>query len=597
MDVKTAAKKWKITSKRVGDFLREGRIPGAYKRDGIWFLPDDAVKPGYREMSSKRLPLPVGISDFKTVCSSYYYVDKTLLIKDVLDEKAGVSLFTRPRRFGKTLNMDMLRVFFEQSNEDTAAYFEDKKIWFCGPTYRNQQGQYPVVFLSLRTLDFPTFEENLVEFKALLSKEYTRHEYLRPGLSSAEREYFDEIVRLQGDLSTISRSLFNLMDMLYEYHHQKVVLILDEYDTPIETGYIHGFFDQIIPLMRNWLSKALKDNPYLKWGFLSGIMRIAQESIFSVLNNLSVNTILDNKYAEYFGFTETEVKAILDYYGCRQLYKKVKEYYGGYLFGDQMIFSPWSIINFFKSGQLFAPYWISTGKNEVIQLLLTRHNPDAEKALVALLTGEAIPSPIDDQLTYPMINEVDGSLLSFLFFSGYLTIQHKAMINGRYYGELLIPNEEIKIVFEREIEKISTSYVKPSDLASVSLALYRGDEVQLQKSIGDILRQSVSYFDTASESFYHGLVLGFLAILDGYKVLSNREEGNGRYDLTLLPSQPHHPTIVIEIKASKKKDEDLTELAQSALSQIKAKGYAQSPALAFGLAFRGKEVEVKSEKI
>lgn len=356
------AKMWNVTERTVTTFCKSGKIPGAVKDGKSWQIPDNSEKPVDGRVSSgkyikkpapkEKRPLPVGISDYIRAQSEYYYVDKTLLIKEFLDQKPLVSLFTRPRRFGKTLNMDMLRVFFEISEEDTSKYFKDKAIWKYGTAYTSHQGKYPVVLLTFKDVKFDSWDLTLAKISELLQEEFGRHMELRQSdkLEIYELDYFKKILRGQANEVELSSSLQKLSKMLAEHYDKAPVIIIDEYDTPIQEGYSKDFYDEIIGFMRNFFSGAFKDNKNLSYGFLTGIFRIAQESIFSGLNNLTVNSVMDEEYDNFFGFTDSEVHEMLNYYGISDKEEELKDWYDGYLFGNEEIYNPWSVINYISKG-------------------------------------------------------------------------------------------------------------------------------------------------------------------------------------------------------------------------------------------------------
>ena len=372
------ALEWGVSERTVNDLCKKGKIDGAVKEGRSWLIPDDARKPADGRVSygkyikrseTKELkPLPIGISDYVRAQAEYYYVDKTMLIKDFLDQKPMVSLFTRPRRFGKTLNMDMLRVFFEISEDDTSKYFTDKAIWKCGEEYRTQQGIYPVVFLTFKDVKFDTWEATIHKIRGLLQEEYGRHPELASSdkIAEYEKEYFQKVLNGTASEVDLTSALEKLSKMLAAHYKKAPIIIIDEYDTPIQEGYSKDFYDEIIGFMRNFFSGAFKDNRNLSYGFLTGILRIAQESIFSGLNNLTVNSVMDEEYDNYFGFTQGEVKEMLEYYGMSEKESELKEWYDGYLFGSEEIYNPWSVINYIAKGGIPQAYWVNTGKNEIL---------------------------------------------------------------------------------------------------------------------------------------------------------------------------------------------------------------------------------------
>ena len=376
--MKTCSEKaleWNVTPRTVNAMCKNGRIQGAVKEKRTWLIPDDAEKPldgristgkySRKKTGKEKKTLPVGISDYVRAQSEYYYVDKTLLIKEFLDRKPLVSLFTRPRRFGKTLNMDMLRVFFEMSEDDTSKYFTDKAIWKCGEKYRRHQGKYPVIFLTFKDVKFDTWEATIGKIRGLLQEEYGRHQELLSSdrISQYEREYFEKILGALANDVELTSALERLSKMLTVHYGKAPIIIIDEYDTPIQEGYSKDFYDEIIGFMRIFFSGAFKDNKNLSYGFLTGILRIAQESIFSGLNNLSVNTVMDDEYDSFFGFTEKEIEKLLAYYGMSEKENELRDWYDGYLFGNEEIYNPWSVINYISKG---CNYIVATDHEKLV---------------------------------------------------------------------------------------------------------------------------------------------------------------------------------------------------------------------------------------
>ena len=612
MTVKEAAKLWDISERRVMVLCKEGKIQGAQKEGRFWVIPTNAEKPAdarYKKSQpvrkpSSRLPLPIGISDYRLAVTEYYYIDKTMLIKDFIDERPMVSLFTRPRRFGKTLNMDMLRTFFEKTDEDTSIYFKDKKIWSCGKKYQEYQGKYPVVFVSFKDVKFNTWEETYNAIKELFSKEASRHTELLTSdkLSDFEKKDFENL--LSGDISTVdlANAFLNLSRMLHEHHGKAPVIIIDEYDTPIQQGHVKGYYDEVIGFMRNLFSGGLKDNKHLSFGFMTGILRVAKESIFSGLNNLTINSILDNKYSEYLGFTQDEVKMMAEYYGAPEKYDEILAWYDGYKFGDTEIFNPWSVINYFRNECQARAYWQSTGSNDIIGEILGEATEDIYKRLNALLQGESFLTYIDTGVIYPQIKNNPSSIYSFLLVAGYLkVVRSDSAFGGDFMCEVALPNKEITFVYNKEILGKLNNIIPQATAIAIQEAIYSGDGESLQEQLGKLLIQSASCYDTAGENFYHGLVLGLCAMLDNrYIITSNRESGEGRYDISLCPKDSKMPGIIIELKAEKDADEkELKELANVALKQIIDKKYDTEmqtkgikTIIKYGVAFSGKHVEI-----
>ena len=609
MTVKEAAVLWGIPESLVTRHCRTGRIEGAVKDGRAWTIPAGSQKPEDRRKASKapaqstaKRPLPIGVSDFRVACDQYYYIDKTMLIKDFIDERPIVSLFTRPRRFGKTLTMDMLRTFFELSDEDTSRYFTDKKIWACGEAYRSYQGKYPVIFLTFKDVKCETWEETYDLMTKLIRQEFKRHSELATSEAITNQDYYQKIVNEQASENDYMLSLMYLSQMLDEHHGIAPIIIIDEYDTPIQQGHACGFYDKIILFMRNLFSGGLKDNKHLSYGFLTGILRVAKESIFSGLNNLCVNSILDNKYSQYFGFTSEEIKEMAAYYGAPEKYEEICTWYDGYRFGKTEIFNPWSVINYFYRDCEPRAYWISTGSNEIIGEILAEADEDIYERLNMLLQGESFTTLIDTSVIYPQIKKNPSSIYSFLLVAGYLKVLNTApSFSGDFMCEVALPNKEIAYVYNKEILEKLDSIVPQSTAIAIQEAIYTNNADTLKKQLRKLLLESVSCYDTAGENFYHGLVLGLCAITNNrYYITSNRESGEGRYDIQLMPRDITKPGILIELKAAKgRSDKELKALAETALQQINEKKYNTEMAVQgikdifkFGVAFSGKKVEV-----
>ena len=613
MSTKEAASLWNISDRQVSKLCGEGKIKGAVKKGRTWAIPfgtekptDGRIKPA-SSLRQPNLPLPIGISDYRLASTEYYYVDKTMMIKDFLDERPMVSLFTRPRRFGKTLNMDMLRTFFEKTDEDTSVYFKNKNIWACGEKYRSHQGKYPVIFLSFKDIKCDTWEETFDAIKDLFSKEASRHSELKSAdvFNEYEEAYIEKILSGTATPVELSVALANLSMMLHKYHGVAPIIIIDEYDTPIQQGHIKGFYDEIIGFMRNLFSGGLKDNKHLTYGFLTGILRVAKESIFSGLNNLAINSILDTKYSEYFGFTADEVKEIARYYQAEDKYDEICEWYDGYKFGNTEIFNPWSVINYFRNGCQPRAYWQSTGSNDIIGEVLGGADETIYEKLNALLQGESFLTYIDTGVIYPQVKSNPSSVYSFLLVAGYLkVIKSEPSFSGDFMCEVALPNKEITFVYNKEILQKLNNIVPQATAISIQEAIYSGDTAALQKNLGTLLMQSVSSYDTVGENFYHGLVLGLCATLDNrFYITSNRESGEGRYDICLCPKDGKLPGILIELKAAKDCPEDeLKQLAEKALAQIDSRKYETELTvkcvrniLKYGVAFSGKRVQITAE--
>lgn len=608
--VKEAALLWGVTERRITGLCREGKINGAEKNGKTWLIPANAKKPVDNRIKSgaykkdrvqDKLPLPIGISDYCLASTEYYYVDKTMMIKEFLDERPFVSLFTRPRRFGKTLNMDMLRTFFEKTDKDTSVYFKNKKIWKCGEKYRSYQGKYPVIFVSFKDVKKDTWEETYNCISQMIALEFKRHEELLSSRKINDKEYYRKVVNGEADRNDMEMSLLMLSKMLHEHYGIAPIIIIDEYDTPIQQGYMRNYYDNIILFMRNLFSGGLKDNKHLSYGFMTGILRVAKESIFSGLNNLAVNTVLDNKYSEYFGFTPDEVKKMAEYYNADDKYDELCEWYDGYKFGNSEIFNPWSVINYFRNECTTGAYWQSTGSNDIIGEIIEDADNEIYEKLTALLQGKSFLTYVDTGVIYPQIKNNPSSIYSFLLVAGYLKMTKSTLsFNGDFMCEVSLPNKEISFVYTKEVLKKLDTMIPQSTAISIQEAVFSGNAEKLKDLIQTLLLQSVSFYDTKSEVFYHGLMLGLCALLNNSYVTSNRESGEGRYDIQLMPKNNELPGIIIELKAEKNCSEDsLKKLAEKALAQIDENKYDQEmnthgflKIYKYGVAFSGKNVEV-----
>lgn len=593
-----ASKAMGFSVRRIQQMCKNGELPGAIKEGRKWLIPDETI---HMNHFAKNKSLPIGVSDFKLATTGYYYVDKTLMIRDFLDKKPMVSLFTRPRRFGKTLNMDMLRVFFEKTNEDTSVYFKDKQIWLCGDYYTKHQGQYPVIFLTFKDVKSMTWEETFQKIRRLISLEFIRHNELETSsvLTAYEKEQYHLLAGDSGDEVDCQMGLQLLSLLLHKHYGRECIIIIDEYDTPIQQGHTCNFYPEIVNFMRNFFSGGLKDNPHLAFGFLTGILRVAKESIFSGMNNLKTYSILDDGYSSYFGFTEKEVKDMLRYYGKDDKYNELSEWYDGYRFGNTEIFNPWSVINYISDNCFPKAFWQSTGSNEIIGEIIQTATPEITKDLYKLLCGEKIAAYIDTGVIYPEVQNNPYSIYSFLLVAGYLKVANiYPQSDGNFMCDVAIPNKEITFVYEKEV----LNRTNQNSLAiSISQAIFSKDTQKLQALLEDFMVKSISSIDGANEGFYHGMMLGLCAILGNrYKIRSNRESGLGRFDIQLMPLTKGMPGFIFEFKHTKDEHTDLSALADSALQQIEAKKYdtelrdnGVNSIISIGIAFRGKSAVVR----
>lgn len=616
ISVKEAAMRWELAERTVRGLCIGGKIPGAIKSGRSWLIPAGAEKPvdnriktgAYVRAKSrpKHLPLPVGVSDYRLASTEYYYIDKTMMLKDFIDERPMVTLFTRPRRFGKTLNMDMLLTFFEKTNEDTSKYFKDKKIWEQGEYYRSFQGKYPVIFITLKDVKHNSWDNTFANIGSIISSEYCRHSDLSksPKLDKKQKDFYDKMVSEKFSAVDLERSLLNLSEMLKKHYGEGAVIIIDEYDTPIQSGHTNGFYDDVIAFMRNLLSGCFKDNKSLAFGFLTGILRVAKESIFSGLNNLTINSVLDNKYSEYFGFTANEVKEMAAYYSAPDKFDEVCEWYDGYRFGKTDIFNPWSVINYFSNDCEPRAFWLSTGSNDIIGEIIKEADNEIYERLSSLVNGGSFTTYIDTSVIYPQIKNNPSSIYSFLLMAGYLkVVKSSVSISGDFMCEVALPNKEISLVYRKEILQKLEKLIPQATAIAVEEAIFSGNGEKLRDIISNFLIQSVSAFDAAGENFYHGFMLGVCALFGNSYVTSNRESGDGRYDIALSPKVSNLPGIIIELKAEKNCNEnELQELAKTALKQINDKKYdtelkskGVKTIFKYGVAFSGKHVAVEAE--
>lgn len=590
----SAAKKIGVSTRRIQQMCKQKEIVGAIKDGRNWLIPDNAI------LSPKK-PLPIGVSDFKSATTNYYYVDKTLLIRDFLNAIPMVSLFTRPRRFGKTLNMDMLRVFFEKTPEDTSIYFKDKYIWQCGDYYTKHQGQYPVIFLSFKDVKCSSWQETFQKISKLISLEFMRHNELESSsvLSSYEKEQYHRFASENINEVDCQMGLQLLSLLLHKHYDKECVIIIDEYDTPIQQGHLCDFYNEIVDFMRNFFSGGLKDNPHLAFGFLTGILRVTKESIFSGMNNLKTNSILDNNYSSYFGFTNEEVRDMLAYYDYEDKYQEICEWYDGYRFGNSEIFNPWSVINYISDQCFPKAFWQSTGSNDIIGEIIKTATPEINENLYKLFCGNTVTTYVDTSVIYPEVQSNPNSIYSFLLVAGYLKVTEIYPQNdGNYMCDVAIPNKEILYAYEKEVlNRTNQNNVS----ISIHQAIFSKDTSKLQSLLEDFMLKSISTMDGASEAFYHGMLLGLCAVLGSqFKVRSNRESGLGRFDIELLPMVKGIPGFIFEFKHTKDINVDLDSLANSALKQIEDMKYdtelndfGVEDIVKIGIAFRQKSAVVK----
>ena len=532
--------------------------------------------------------IPIGIESYKEMIDrDYYYIDKTRLIVDLLTQKSKVTLFTRPRRFGKTLAQSMLRTFFEEEIDadgravDNSGYFSGKKIMEAGAQYTGHMGKYPVIFLSMKSAKQPDFEMAYSRLLTDIVSEFERHSYLLEGdvLTPAQKKRYNAVLEQSAGMAEVTFSLKFLSDCLEKYHHQKTIILVDEYDVPLENAYFKGFYKQMVDFMRSLLESALKTNDSLQFAVITGCLRISRESIFTDLNNLKINSVLDESYSEFFGFIQDEIDSLLSFYGIGQKKEEIKEWYNGYLFGDTEVYNPWSILNYVDdiishNTEFPKPYWSNTSSNSIIHELVVKADSSTVQEIERLLAGKAIEKPVHEDITYEDIYQSEDNLWNFLFFTGYLRAAGRSFHSDIIYLKMMIPNREIRYIYNNTIQEWFHKKAETMDFSSLYRAILSGDIESAENFLKKQLRESISFMDSA-EKFYHGFLLGLLGGLQDYRKESNLESGNGRYDITLIPYDEQQPAVILELKRAKKFT-DMENLCLEALRQIDEKKYADA---------------------
>lgn len=553
--------------------------------------------------------LPIGISDYKKIIEEdYYYIDKTLFIKEILERGGAVTLLPRPRRFGKTLNVSMLRYFFENTQEDKTHLFAKTAIWQDKNAHKHF-GQYPVIYLTFKEVKEDNWENAYEKIKEIIAQEFIRHSYLlQENLPTFYSSRFNAILDGTASNAVFSRSLLMLTDLLSKYHKKNVIVLIDEYDAPIHSAYLNRYYTQMVNFVRSLFTAVLKDNSYLEWSVVTGILRTAKEGIFSGLNNLLVCTVLDIDFHDKFGFTESEVKLLLKDQKLSDKAEDVKIWYDGYTFSNTKMYNPWSIIQCAYERGLLKSYWINTSDNALIKNVLTLADEDVKSEMELLLSGQTIEKEVEEAVIIPGIERNSTSVWSLLLFSGYLTYTKLILKDAIFTATLTIPNKEIKILYTnliREIFKQSLDITKTKRLLQ---ALTTGDIQTLQDLLQEFIINSISAFDLPKnepEKSYHLFILGLLVHLnDHYEVKSNRESGYGRYDIMIIPRKPGKLGLIVEFKkVLSSRKETLETAAKKALQQIKEKNYIQElydrgikSVQLVGIAFQGKKLLIKSEK-
>ena len=566
-------------------------------------------------MAAKKLP--IGIEFFDSMIEDgYYYVDKTLFIRDIIDKGAAFTLCTRPRRFGKTLNQTMLKNFFEDTapigGKDTRPLFNGLKIESAGDEYMKHQGKYPVIFLSFKDAKQNTYEKSYNMLKNEIVEEFTRHAYVLNSITDInDQEMFEKLRNRKGTEEDYASSIKFLCRCLKKHHGKKTIILIDEYDVPLENAWSQKFYLDMIGFVRPLMSSALKGNEHLQLAVMTGCLRISKESIFTGLNNLDVISILDKYYSEYFGFTQIEIDAMLEYYDLMNKRETVREWYNGYLFGDAEVYNPWSSIQVISKwladiNELPKPHWANTSSNDIVRQLLENSNAGARAELETLMSGGVISKRLHEDITYDEIYNDMDNLWNFLFFTGYLKKVGERREGLHTILELSIPNLEIQYIYETKIQNWFNEKIKERDFSQFFESLLSGNAEAVKDELNQCLLKSISYLD-GQEDFYHGMMLGILFRLEDYIVKSNRETGYGRCDIVARHGSSRGKAILIECKWTRKKSEqavDLQKECDDALKQIEDNQYARelksenyTEILKYGIAFCGKYCEVKTANI
>ncbi len=558
-----------------------------------------------------RKAVPIGHEDLKTfIDRNLYYVDKTLMIRELLDEAASVTLLTRPRRFGKTLNLSMVRRFFEDERTmngektDNSYIFDGLAISGCGEEYMRHCGQYPVINLSLKLAKQKNYELAYEELKKRISEEFERHQYILEGqlIPADKKEIYSLIMARADEESLYLDAIRFLSECLYRYHGKNAIILIDEYDVSLENAYLEGFYDEMSSFIRSLFESALKTNRFLEFGMITGCLRISRESIFTGLNNLQIHSILSGSYGDAFGFTEEDVKAMLDYYDISGSYGELKEWYDGYRFGNAEIYNPWSIVKYVSSvlaGDEIPTraYWSNTSSNGIIRELVDDADGETRRELEVLMEGGTIEKPIHEEITYADIHESQDNLWNFLFFTGYLKVGSQRKDGEDIYLQLSIPNREVKYVYRQSIRIWFDRKARGIDKRPLIKALEEGDCRAAEDFISRQLMDTISYFDYA-ENYYHGFLTGLLSGTGDYEVLSNRESGTGRPDIILMEKKFMGRAMVLELKVAQSFHE-MEEKCRQALAQIEEQNYGTPleadgyrPILKYGICFFKKGCQV-----
>ena len=556
--------------------------------------------------------ISIGVEDFKELIDKDgYFVDKTLMIKKLIESQAKVTLFTRPRRFGKTLNQFMIRRFFEDEitekgeKVDNGYLFDGLKIAECGEEILKHQQQYPVIFMTLKSAKQPNFEMAYGALADEIYNEFMRHRYVlqSDALLPIEKERYENLINRRAGKEEIAKAFAFLSMCLFKYHKKKTIILIDEYDVPLENAYFRGFYDEMIDFIRSLFESALKTNPYLEKSVITGCLRISKESIFTGLNNLETDSVLHTRFGDFFGFTQEEVEELLAYYGLSEQLEEVKKWYDGYLFNDFEIYNPWSILKYVNDRkdhvtEFALPYWSNTSSNSIVREMVGEADQKAKADLETLMAGGTIEKPVHEDITYGDIHQTQDNLWNFLFFTGYLKKVGERTVGNNLWLEMKIPNIEVATIYENSISYWFEQRMKETDRSPLVRALETGDCEAAENFISEQLFHTISYYDYA-ENFYHGFMAGLLVNIGGYLVRSNRESGNGRPDIVMTESKFRGRAMILELKISDT-IQGMEKKCEEALTQIEEQKYESSleedcfqPILKYAICFFKKRCMVK----
>lgn len=561
----------------------------------------------------KQKSLPIGVDNFEQlITDGYYFVDKTMFIHELIDKKGLVNLFTRPRRFGKTLNMSMLRYFFEDARDmegkkvGFSHLFDGLKITRCGEEYLHHMGKYPVITLTLKSAKKKSFHSAYLLLAMEIAREFDRHRFVLSDVQlEGKKERYQSLMMEKADIDSVCDSLRFLSECLHTHYGKKAIILIDEYDVPLESGYLNGYYDEMVDFIQSLFESALKTNPHLEFAVLTGCLRISKESIFTGMNNLEIISILNKNYDEYFGFTNKEVEKMCQDFGMTDKLDTFQSWYNGYVFGNANVFNPWSIVRYVKDlladrNEFPSSYWANTSSNSIVRSLIDRANRDVKDEIESLIAGGTIEKPIHEDITYDEVYASMDNLWNFMFFTGYFRKVAERMDerNDQRYLTLKIPNREVRYIFRTKVLGWFDEQVKNRDQTTLFRAFLNQDTETVRNEIEDMLIQTISFHD-AYESFYHGFLTGIFYGIDGYVVKSNREGGTGRTDLFIKPSSRRKTAYVVEFKVAKTYRE-LERRAEDALAQIAEKAYIREliddgyeSVVCYGIAFFGKDCEVR----